>query len=300
MSAAEPEEAESLLAKYGRHLAVPLPGMTARDLEARLRLIDAIDQHFATTTLEFLWGMHRRAVLDDRTRELVLIGQFAATRSHEHLELALRAAFARGLAPREALESILLCQVYAGDTAVIPAVRIFTRVAAEMGVLYALRDDQLPLDGNNRSRDLEAERAEWDPESAADPRREALMERHGWLGVSSGIHYRGTHHLGLLQHRDELDPEWAHLWLTFTYERMYSRWILDDATRLLCTVGDTLAVGDMTQARAHMAETVKAGIAPRRIMEVVLLVGPYFGSPRMAAGLTLFEAVLAEAGATLD
>jgi alkylhydroperoxidase/carboxymuconolactone decarboxylase family protein YurZ len=274
--------------------------MTGEALDARLMGLDAIDQHFARTTLDFLRGMHGREVLDHRTRSLVQIGQFTITGSLIHLDDALRYALGSGIAAREALESILLCQVYAGDTAVVPAVRVFTAIADELGILASLRDDQLPLDGRDSERRLDEERMTWRLREEDEPLRDTLIERHGWLGVSTGIQFRGRHHLDLLAHRDELDPTWADLWLRFTYQDMYSRRILDDRTRIICTVGDTLAVGDFVQARAHIVEALKIGIPPRQIMEIVFLIGPYFGSPKMAASLVLFEKIIEEEGRTAE
>lgn len=284
----------TLATKYGDAIFADPPVLTRARLDERLTEWDGIDQHFTKTFADFLGGMQRRRVLDDRTRRLVQLGQFAIARATEHLDDALRAAIEQGVDLREALEAILLCQVYAGSTALVPALDVFRRVCDELGVLSQLRDGQLELDGHDR--DLEKERAGWRPEAADDPRREALMERYGWLGVSSGIHYRGRHHLDLLAHRDAIDPEWAGLWLRFTYERMYSRWILDDRTRILCTVGGTLAAGDLFQARDHIVEALKVGIPPREVMEIVFLIGPYFGSPRMAACLRLFEEIMRDQG----
>lgn len=287
---------ESLEGKYGAALFDDPPAMTPDRLRERLAELDGLDQHFARTTFDFLGGMQRRRVLDARTRLLVQVGQFAVTRSLDHLEDAIRAAVLAGVPIRESLESILLCQVYAGDTAVRPALKVFVRVADDLGVLDGLGHDQLPLDGRDRERDLRSERDLWQADAADDPRREPLMERHGWVGISTGMRYRGAHHLRLLEHRDALDPEWADLWLRFTYQGMYSRWILDDTTRIICTVGDTLAVGDFVQARDHMVEALKIGIPARELMEVVFLIGPYFGSPRMAAALRLLEDILADQG----
>ena len=49
-----------------------------------------------------------------------------------------------------------------------------------------------------------------------------------------------------------MDPQLADLWVKFCYGAMYSRGIVDDKTRLLCMIGDCLAVGEETQARGHM------------------------------------------------
>ena len=292
--------ARQLKKNTGRRFSAHPPAMTSSRRWEKLAQWGLIDQHFTKTSLDFAAGMERRTVLDKRTRWLVQIGQFTATKSYGHLEDALRAALEGGVPLREALESILLCQVYAGDTAVAPAIDVVMRVARELGSLEALRNDQLPIDGHDRERKLEDERKTWKPEEANHPHREALMEKYGWLGVSTGIKYRGTHHLNLLAHRSGLDSEWAGLWLEFTYQRMYSRWILDDKTRVLCTVGDTFAVGDFVQARDHMAEALTIGITPRELMEIVFLVGIYFGSPKMGASLKVLEGLIADKGRTAE
>src|SRR5688572_17338664 len=158
------------------------PAMTRARLEQRLAEWDALDQHFTKTSFDFAAGMQRRKVLDNRTRWLVQIGQFTATQSSSHLEDVLRAAIEGGVVVREALESILLCQVYAGDTALVPALDIFTRVADDLGVLAALREDQLPLDGHDSTRSLDDERKSWNSEEENFPAREGLMKKYGWQG----------------------------------------------------------------------------------------------------------------------
>ena len=288
--------ADQLMGKYGSELFDDPPLLTTSRLQERLSQWDALDQHFTKITMDFAGGMQRRKVLDRRTRWLVQLGQFAATKCLIHLEDTLRVAIAGGLPAREALESILLCQVYAGETAVVSALEVFTRVAQDLGVLAALRESQLPLDGHDRDRSLEAERKTWTPEEESDPRREPLMQKYGWRGVSTGLKYRGAHHLTLLERWSRRDPEWAGMWLKFAYQGIYSRWVLDDKTRVICTVGDTLAVGDLVQAHDHMVEALRLGNGPREIMEVIFLVGNYFGFPRMGASLHVFEGIMEKQG----
>lgn len=291
---------DALAAKYGKDIFDNPPSMTRARLAEKVATWDGLDQHFTKTSMDFASGMERRKVIDKRMRWLVQIGQFTCTKSWDHLEDTLRAAIEGGINLREGLESLLLCQVYAGDTAVGPALDIFVRVARELGVIDQLKSGQLPIDGHDRTRSYEAESAKWKPEERDDPRREPLMKKYGWRGVSSGLHYRGQYHLNLLAHRDALDPEWCDLWLTFTYQRMYSRWILDDKSRIMCTVGDCFAVGDVFQAHDHLVEALEVGIHPRELMEIVFLVGVYFGSPRMASCLRLLEEVVAKKGMLAD
>jgi len=285
-----------LVAKYGMEMFAHPPSMTRERMLEKVGEWDSIDQYFTRTSMDFAVGMERRTILDKRMRRLVQIGQFTCTKSFEHLEETLQAAFADGLKPREVLESLLMCQVYAGDTAVAPALNIFIKVAKEAGVLEALKHDQLPIDGNESTRILEEEKKTWKPEELNDPRRETFSQKYGWRSVSSGFRYRGQYHLNLLAHRDALDPDWCNLWETFTYQRMYCRWILDDKSRIMCTIGNTLAMGDVFQAHDHIVEGLEMGIPPREVMEIVFLVGVYFGSPKMAGCLRLFEEIVAKLG----
>jgi alkylhydroperoxidase/carboxymuconolactone decarboxylase family protein YurZ len=77
---------------------------------------------------------------------------------------------------------------------------------------------------------------------------------------------------------------------------MYSRGIVDDKTRLLCMIGDCLAVGESTQARGHMRGALRNGASPREIMEVIYQTCVNFGMPPMLHALEAFVAIMAEDG----
>jgi alkylhydroperoxidase/carboxymuconolactone decarboxylase family protein YurZ len=114
----------------------------------------------------------------------------------------------------------------------------------------------------------------------ADTRCASLVERHGWLAVGRGLTLRPRHHLNILAWLDAIDSEFAGLWVKFCYGGMYSRGIVDDKTRLLCMVGDCLAVSESTQARGHMRGAMRNGAAPREVLEVILLTCVNFGMRR--------------------
>ena len=126
-------EAE-LVAKHGEDLFDHPPAITRERLVEKLALRDALDQHFAHESLaEYASIGMRRRVLDERTLFLVQIAQFTVTRSHGHLRDALRAALAGPIPLREALETILQCHVYAGETVVDPALEILVSVIDDLG-----------------------------------------------------------------------------------------------------------------------------------------------------------------------
>jgi alkylhydroperoxidase/carboxymuconolactone decarboxylase family protein YurZ len=240
--------------------------------------------------------MGRRSALDTRTRMLVLVGQFTMAKSHASLEDAVRAALAAGVAPREVLEIILQCIVYGGHAAVDPAIQVFHKVAEELGLLEELRKSQLPLDGRDRERSYEEEKKTWHPDDVADPRCAPLVERHGWLAVGRGLTLRPHHHINVLAWLDKMDPEFAGLWVRFCYGALYARGVVDDKTRILCMVGDCLAIGESIQARGHMRGAMRNGASPREVLEVILQSCVNFGMPGMMHALEIFVQVMAEEG----
>jgi len=284
-------------AKYGASACDAGLKIQPQTFARRLTQRDRLDQHFTQLWLDFaISGMSRRPALDTRTRLLVFIGQYTMAKSHAALEDTVRAALAAGVKSREILEIILQCAVYGGHTTVEPAIEVFHRLAEELGLLEELRASQLPRDGNDRTRSYDVERLTWHPDDLADPRCAGLMQRHGWLAVGRGLTMRPRHHLNVLAWLDTMDPEFAGLWVKFCYQGMYSRGVVDDKTRLLCMVGDCLAVGEATQARGHMRGAMRNGASPREVMEVILQTCVNFGMPPMLHALENFVEIMAEDG----
>lgn len=283
-----------LRSKYGADAFDAGRTIQPRTFERRLAQRDSLDQHYTRLWVDFaIKGLGTRPALDTRTRLLVLIGQYTMARSQAPLEDTIHAALAANVPAREVLEIILQCTVYGGHTVVEPAIELFHRIAREEGLLETLRASQLPLDGNDRKRSYEAERATWHPADLADARCEPLMKRHGWLAVGRGLALRPRHHLNILAWLDAIDADFADLWVKFCYGGMYARGIVDDKTRLLCMIGDCLAVGEETQARGHMRGALRNGANPREVLEVIFQTCVNFGMPPMLKALEVFVEVLA-------
>jgi len=286
-----------LRARYGASALDAGLRLQPRSFEQRLAEYDSLDQHFTKLWLDFaIDGMLQRPALDTRTRLLVLIGQFTMARSHGDLDENVRAALAAGVAPREILEVILQCIVYGGHTTAAPAIHLFHGVARELGLLEALQASSLPPDGRDRTRSYEEERKTWHPDDVADPRFEPLMKRYGWLAAGRGLTLRPRHHLNILSWLDAIDPEFAGLWVRFCYQGMYGRDVLDARTRLLCVVGNCLAIGEVIQSRGHMRGAMRNGATPREVIEVILMTCVNFGMPPALHALENFLHVLAEDG----
>lgn len=287
----------TLVAKYGAGAFEAGLKLQPKTFEQRVAQRDSLDQNFTKLWLDFaINGPSKRSALDARTRLLVLIGQYTMAKSHAALEDTVRAAIAAGVKVREILEIILQCIVYGGHTTVEPAIQVFHRIAEELGLLAELRKSQLPLDGNDRKRSYEEERKTWHRDDVADPRFAGLMERHGWLAVGRGLTMRPLHHLNVLAWVDTMDVEFADQWVKFCYQGMYSRGLIDDKTRLLCMVGDCLAIGEGTQAKGHMRGAMRFGASPREVIEVIFQTAANFGMPPMLHALEMFVAIMAEEG----
>ena len=283
--------------KYGSKAFETGRRMQPGSFERRVEQRDSLDQHFTKAWLDFaIAGIYSRPALDTRTRLLVLIGQYTMAKSHPALEDTIRAALNAKVPVREILEIILQCIVYGGHTTVEPAIEVFHRIAKEKGLLDEIKRTQLPLDGNDSKRSREKESQTWHKDDVADPRFAGLMERHGWLAVGRGLTMRPRHHLNILAWLDTMDPGFADLWVKYCYQGMYTRGIVDDKTRLLCMVGDCLAVSESTQARGHMRGAMRNGAAPREVLEVILLTCVNFGMPPMMHALEIFVELMAEDG----
>ncbi len=288
---------QELRAKYGAAAYEAGLKIQPQSFARRLAMRDSLDQNFSKLWLDFVvTGMMQRKALDTRTRHLVLTGQFTMTKSHAALDDNVRAALDAGVKAREILEIILQCMIYGGQTAVDPAIEVFHAIAAERGLLDELRASQLPLDGRDGLRNYEEEAKTWAAEDIADPRFAAMKEKHGWLGVGRGLTMRPRHHLNTLSWQDALDSDWAGLWVKFTYQGMYGRGVVDDKTRLLCMVGNCVAVGESTEGRSHMRGALRAGAGAREVMEVILQSCINFGMPHAIHALKIFVNIMAEDG----
>ncbi|HEX5465521.1 MAG TPA: carboxymuconolactone decarboxylase family protein [Candidatus Limnocylindrales bacterium] len=292
----QPTSVDDLKGVYGADLLDHPPLISQARFAEKLGLRHQLDPHYARMSMEFASGVQRRSGLDRRLRYLIEIGMLTVGRSPGHLADSLDGAFSAGVPARDLLETIFLAHIYAGDLVVDLALPVFAEVAARHGVLDDLRADRLPIDRGDR--DLAAERATWSEEFANDPRLSRLIDEYGWQGVATGYRYRGVYHLDALEYLEKLDLSWGKLWESMAYEGMYSRGVLDDKTRLLCTVGDCVALGasGMVPAKEHIREALHFGNSPQEVLEVLYLAGLHFGFPIYITVRGIFVQIMADLG----
>jgi alkylhydroperoxidase/carboxymuconolactone decarboxylase family protein YurZ len=242
---------------------------------ARLReLFQRLDPNFAKLSWTHLSRLLSRPGLDARTRLLVLTGQYATTGRHGQLGETIEAALDAGVRPSDLLEVILQCYVYTGPSVVAAAGEIYLRVLERRP---EIADDLSAQVDEGANRSLEEERAAWNEADRDDPRLAALLEKYGWHGISTGLRLRPRHHINLVATLDALDPEYLQTWLDAIYGGMYVRGVLDDRTRVICVVGNTLAAGEQHQSRRHMRSALRSGATPKELLEVIFQTTGLFG-----------------------
>jgi alkylhydroperoxidase/carboxymuconolactone decarboxylase family protein YurZ len=262
---------------------------------------DALDPHYAKLWLDYTCGgFYRRGVLTDRVRLLVVIAQCVAMDEMEQLDIHIRSALAQGATPREVLEVLLQITVYLGSFKVTRAVGVFRKVVTELKRMDEITQTQLPLDGRGRERSLEKERPTWRVPDEKFPRREELMRKYGWEGISAGLRLQPTHHAQTVQRLDRIDQNFLKLWLDFIYAGMYVRGVLDDKTRILCVVGVCTALDETVQNENHLRAALIFGATPREVLEVVLQSTIYCGMPRSLRAAAILERILEEQGRSAE
>jgi alkylhydroperoxidase/carboxymuconolactone decarboxylase family protein YurZ len=292
-----PERLAELKAKYGAAGIERGLQLEPKEFLRKLEVRDALDPHYTRLWLEYGFaGLDSRPGLDDRTRLLVLIGQFAMRQDQAAVRDAARAALDVPVPPIEILEVVVQAQLYGGTGVTDPALESLYAVFVERGVLDEVRLTQLPVEGHDAERSLDRESKLWSETDRKDPRLEGLLARHGWRGLSVGLRLRPGHHLNIVEYFDALDPAFTTVWLDATYRGYYDRRVLDDKTRLLCMVGDCIALKEEVQGRAHMAGAMRAGASARELLEIIFMSSFYIGQPAKVNFLRVLVQLMEEQG----
>ncbi|MGH8616312.1 MAG: carboxymuconolactone decarboxylase family protein [Burkholderiales bacterium] len=111
-----------------------------------LEKLDRLDQNFTKLWEDFVYGgMYTRGIIDDKTREFIVVGELLVLNEGPQTENHMRAGLMHGATPREMLEVVLQSTVYLGMPAMTRNIGILTRILEEQGRLHEITDSQLPL-----------------------------------------------------------------------------------------------------------------------------------------------------------
>ena len=123
-----------------------------------------------------------------------------------------------------------------------------------------------------------------------------LFARHNDRAMQQGYDLQGEYFLRTVHLLDELDADWTEAWLTYVYDYMYGRGVLDDKTRTLIVIGECIAGGHFEQLPNHMRTAITVGADPREILEVCLQSAIYCGMPSMRRAVNAFRTTMEQLG----
>lgn len=111
-----------------------------------------------------------------------------------------------------------------------------------------------------------------------------LKRKYDPAAIDNGMRLRPADFLAELEWRDRVDQHYARAWLEFTYGGMFARKNLDERTRLLVSIAQFLAMGEMEEFERQIPAALAAGASPREVMEIVIQCTVYIGYVRAGRG----------------
>jgi 4-carboxymuconolactone decarboxylase len=123
-----------------------------------------------------------------------------------------------------------------------------------------------------------------------------LLERHNRKALETGQRLQGEFFLRLVDEFDQLDPEWTEVWLTWIYDHMYNRSVLDDKTRVLIVIGECCVLDEQVQLPNHIRSALRLGATQKEILEVILQSHIYAGMPRMIKAMRTYRSLMKDMG----
>jgi alkylhydroperoxidase/carboxymuconolactone decarboxylase family protein YurZ len=137
---------EALVAKYGWHGIGSGLRLQPTHHPQTLTLLDQIDQNFCKLWLDWVYGgMYTRQVLDDKTRELVVIGELIVLGEAVQIQNHIRAALMLGVPPRHVLEVVLQSSLWLGMPSMTRNIRLLLGILEEEKRMDEVTKTQLPL-----------------------------------------------------------------------------------------------------------------------------------------------------------
>ena len=130
----------------------------------------------------------------------------------------------------------------------------------------------------------------------AKTRLEELKARYNRKALETGERLQGEFFLRLVDEFDQLDPEWTEDWLTWIYERMYNRGVIEDKIRVLIIIGECCVSDEQVQLPNHIRSAIRCGATPKEVQEVILQSAIYAGMPKMIKSMRTFRSIINDLG----
>jgi 4-carboxymuconolactone decarboxylase len=108
-------------------------------------------------------------------------------------------------------------------------------------------------------------------------RIERLKKKYGAAAIDNGMRLRPDDFLDEVEWRDRIDQHYTRSWLDFTYGGLFARRGLDERTRLLVSIAQFEAMGELEELERQIPSALAAGASPREVLEVILQTTVYIG-----------------------
>ncbi|MFC1491818.1 carboxymuconolactone decarboxylase family protein [Nitrospinota bacterium] len=117
---------------------------------------------------------------------------------------------------------------------------------------------------------------------------------------TQNIRHGEGHGESLFSKLNALDPDFSMLMQRFIWGGLYSREILPQKVRELCSIAALCVLGKPTQLRAHFSAARNLGAEDKEIVEVIFQMAVYGGAPCVLEGLRIYEEWLASGQAASE
>ncbi|MGH7877662.1 MAG: carboxymuconolactone decarboxylase family protein [Candidatus Dormibacteraceae bacterium] len=135
------------------------------------------------------------------------------------------------------------------------------------------------------------------PEAANKEARLAeLKQRYNSKAMASGERLQGEFFLRLVDELDQLDQDWTERWMTWIYDGMYNRGVLEDKTRILVIIGECCVSDYQEQLPNHIRSAMRNGATRAEVQEVILQSAIYAGLPKMIKAMRTYRELMKDMG----
>ena len=81
-----------------------------------------------------------------------------------------------------------------------------------------------------------------------------------------------------------------------SYGGLYNRGVLTERARLLVAISQAVAMDEMETLESHIKSALNLKVKPREILEVLLQITVYLGTPKITRAVRVFKKVITKAG----
>jgi len=129
-----------------------------------------------------------------------------------------------------------------------------------------------------------------------EQRIQRLKRKYDTAAIDNGMRLRPDDFLDEVEWRDRIDQHYTRSWLEFTYGGLFARKGLDERTRLLVSIAQFLAMGELEEFERQIPGALAAGATPREVLEIILQSTVYIGYVKAARGARICVQVMERLG----